>query len=119
MIGSAQGLQSSKKFHLVKRTLGICPDAKILCALQMLANHPTIVLEAMADHNLFLWHASFGWAGTLNDLNIWEGSDLHRAFLDGTWSETVDFPFAINQQEFTNVLVDGIYPEQHKVAYSK
>jgi hypothetical protein len=96
--------------------------------------YPSLVLEAMADYNLFFWHASFGWAGTLNDLNIWEGSELHKGFLDGTWSETIDFPFTINQQEFTKlfVLVDGIYPElarfvkplsepvgPNKVAYSK
>lgn len=75
--------------------------------------HPTIVLEAMADYNLFIWHASFGWAGTLNDLNIWEASEVYREFLDGTWAEMVDFPFTINGQEFTKlyVLVDGIYPE--------
>jgi hypothetical protein len=96
--------------------------------------HPTLVLEAMADHNLFFWHASFGWAGTLNDLNIWEGSDLYREFLDGTWSERVDFPFSINGQDFNKlyVLVDGIYPElarfvkplmeptlRHEKAYSR
>jgi Plant transposon protein len=75
--------------------------------------YPTLVLEAMADHNLFFWHASFGWAGTLNDLNIWEGSNLHASFLDGTWSESVDFTFQINGQHFSKlfVLVDGIYPE--------
>jgi Plant transposon protein len=80
--------------------------------------HPTLVLEAMADHNLFVWHASFGWAGTLNDINIWEGSALHKGFLDGTWSERVDFPFTINGQDFTKlfVLVDGIYPELARFA---
>jgi len=31
---------------------------------------PTLVLEAMSDFNLWIWHASFGFAGVLNDLNI-------------------------------------------------
>jgi Plant transposon protein len=74
---------------------------------------PTLVLEAMADHNLFIWHASFGWPGTLNDINVWEGSPLYRLLLDGTWGEFVDFEYQIG--EFTSsklfFLVDGIYPE--------
>ena len=31
---------------------------------------PTIVLEAMCDYHLYFWHASYGYCGTLNDLNI-------------------------------------------------
>ena len=27
---------------------------------------PTLVVEALADHNLFAWHAVFGYSGTLN-----------------------------------------------------
>ena len=30
----------------------------------------TIVLEAFADYNLWFWHNSFGWPGSLNDINI-------------------------------------------------
>ena len=33
---------------------------------------PTLVLEAFSDTNLFIWHQCFGWAGTLNDVNIWD-----------------------------------------------
>ena len=32
----------------------------------------TIALEVVVDHNLWFWHASFGFTGTLNDINIWE-----------------------------------------------
>jgi hypothetical protein len=35
---------------------------------------PTIVVEAMADYNLYAWHAVFGYCGTLNDLSIWDSS---------------------------------------------
>jgi len=33
---------------------------------------PSIGLEAVVDSNLWFWHATFGFPGTLNDINIWE-----------------------------------------------
>ena len=74
---------------------------------------PSIVLEAMADYNLWIWHASFGWAGSLNDINIWDRSPLLKSWLDGTFSLFTDFPFSIAGRTFEKlfVLVDGIYPE--------
>jgi hypothetical protein len=42
---------------------------------------PTIVVEAFADYNLWIWHDAFGYAGTLNDINIWEQSPLLRTLL--------------------------------------
>jgi hypothetical protein len=77
------------------------------------AGFPTLVLEAMADHNMWFWHASFGWPGTFNDINIWNGSSLHEAFTSGRWGTTVDFLYSIGDYSFTKlfVLVDGIYPE--------
>ncbi len=32
----------------------------------------SIALESVVDYNLWFWHASFGFPGTLNDINIWE-----------------------------------------------
>jgi hypothetical protein len=74
---------------------------------------PTMVLEAMCDHNLYFWHHEFGSAGTLNDISIWDMSGLHKAFVDGTWTDTIDFPFTIDGQVFDKlwVTVDGIYPQ--------
>ena len=75
---------------------------------------PTIVLEAMADHNLWFWHHSFGWPGSLNDINIWNRSCLLKAFLDGSFARDVDFEFTIGDDKVFNrlwVLVDGIYPD--------
>lgn len=73
---------------------------------------PTIVLEAFADYNLWIWHASFGWAGTNNDINILDRSPLLKSFLDGSFNKDVDFGFKINNQPFDKVwlMVDGIYP---------
>jgi hypothetical protein len=73
----------------------------------------SMVLEAVADYTTWIWHAKFGYPGTLNDINIWDQSVLLRSYLDGTHSSLVDFPFSINKQKYTKlwVLVDGIYPE--------
>jgi hypothetical protein len=72
---------------------------------------PTLVVEAMADHSLYCWHAVFGYAGTLNDINIWDSSLLLQSFCDGSF-EANDFPFTIGGEEFEKLwlLVDGIYP---------
>ena len=78
---------------------------------------PSIVLEAMSDHHLWFWHASYGYAGTLNDLNILNMSPLMDRMLDGSLDEVEKeaavVPFKIGQHDaFNNVyiLVDGIYP---------
>jgi Plant transposon protein len=73
---------------------------------------PTLVLEAMADHNLFFWHAAFGWPGTQNDISIWDASALHQDFMSGAWGEFVDFEFNIGEFRSSKlyILVDGIYP---------
>jgi len=74
---------------------------------------PTIILEAFADHFLWIWHSSFSHPGSLNDINVWDRSDLLKSFLDGTFSADVDFEFEIGGETFHQVwlMVDGIYPE--------
>jgi hypothetical protein len=32
---------------------------------------PTLIMEAVSDHQLFAWHSVVGYAGTLNDINVW------------------------------------------------
>ncbi len=65
---------------------------------------PTKVLEAMADFHLWIWHAAFGFAGALNDLNIWENSSLLKDMLDGTMV-ALNFDFWINGQFFKKLLL--------------
>jgi hypothetical protein len=74
---------------------------------------PSLVLEAFCDASLFLWHACFGWAGSKNNIKIWDRSPLLKSFLDGSWSTNIDFPFKVDGSEFASLwfLVDGIYPE--------
>jgi hypothetical protein len=65
---------------------------------------PTIVLEAPADHNLWFWHHAFGYAGTLNDFNIFDQSPLLKAFLDGTFTNNVDFSMNVEATCFQSFL---------------
>ena len=46
--------------------------------------------------NLWFWHVAFNFPGSLNDINIWGLSPLHRSFIDGTFSD-LDFDFEIGE----------------------
>ena len=76
----------------------------------------TIVLEAIADHYLWFWHASYGYAGTLNDKNILNLSPFHARLMDGSFDglekDAGVVPFKVENEVFnyTFILVDGIYP---------
>lgn len=81
---------------------------------------PTIVLEAISDYHTYFWHASFGHAGTLNDLNILALSPFMDMILDGTLEELEKSvtPYNIATEEFNKVyvLADGIYPSHTRFA---
>ena len=76
----------------------------------------TVVLEALADYHLWFWHASFGHAGSLNDLNILNLSPLLESLVDGSFTELEQssrlVPFEVAGNEFHRLfaLVNGIYP---------
>ncbi|XP_047979386.1 uncharacterized protein LOC125221308 [Salvia hispanica] len=38
--------------------------------------HPTMILEAIVDHGLWIWHAHFGVAVSNNDINVLNSSSL-------------------------------------------
>ncbi|KAK4737341.1 hypothetical protein R3W88_001038 [Solanum pinnatisectum] len=44
---------------------------------------PTIILEAVADYDLWIWHAYFGLPGTNNDINVLESSHLFSNLASG------------------------------------
>ena len=77
---------------------------------------PTIVLEGLCDYNLWYWHTAYGFAGTMNDINILNASPLLAAFLDGSLEELERasgvVPFDIGGEEFKKMWItcDGIYP---------
>ena len=83
---------------------------------------PSIVLEAVSDYHMWFWHASYGYAGTLNDVNIMNLSPLYEMFINGKMAEVEkeEVPFKIGEEEFNEVfvLVDGIYPVRTRFVQS-
>ncbi|XP_033143046.1 uncharacterized protein LOC117132543 [Brassica rapa] len=71
---------------------------------------PTIVLEAVASYDLWIWHAFFGAPGTMNDLNILDRSPVFDDIINGVAPEV---NFHVNGREYNLAyyLTDGIYPE--------
>jgi len=81
---------------------------------------PSLVLEAIGDHHLYIWHFAYGFAGSMNDMNVLNDSHLLESWLNGEFEQKEKaagvVPFTIGEQAFNQlyVLVDGIYP-----AYSR
>jgi Plant transposon protein len=71
---------------------------------------PTIVLEAAADGECWIWHAAFGYPGSLNDLNILDMSSTMERVFRGEFSPS--FTFLVTNVAFKTAyfLTDGIYP---------
>jgi hypothetical protein len=70
---------------------------------------PTLVLEAVANQCLWIWHCFFGTAGALNSINVLEKSHLFEPKIDSTaW----DIQFTVHNWNYKHdhYLVDGIYP---------
>ena len=42
---------------------------------------PTIILEAVADYDLWIWHPYFGLPCTNNDINVLEVSNTFNSFV--------------------------------------
>ncbi|GJZ75387.1 transcription elongation factor SPT6 [Tanacetum coccineum] len=72
--------------------------------------HQTIMLEAVASYDLWIWHAFFGVAGANNDLTVLNNSSLFDDFFDDI---TPVAPFECNGITFEKgyLLADGIYPQ--------
>jgi len=83
---------------------------------------PTIVLEAIADYHLWFWHGSYGYAGTLNDLNVLNLSPFLDALTSGKFAEVEAdvVPYKIGDEKFNKlfVLADGIYPDYSRFVKS-
>ncbi|GJV10900.1 ALP1-like protein [Tanacetum coccineum] len=71
--------------------------------------YPTLMLEAVADQKLWIWHAYFGVPGANNDLNVLYGSPL---FDDEIADIAPECPFVVNGHTYRKCyyLADGIYP---------
>lgn len=71
---------------------------------------PTVVLEAIADGELWIWHAHFGSPGSLNDINVLDTSDTLKKIYSGEFPPSI--MYTINGKTRCNLyyLADGIYP---------
>ncbi|XP_071741341.1 uncharacterized protein [Rutidosis leptorrhynchoides] len=72
--------------------------------------HPTIMLEAVASYDLWIWHAYFEPAGSNNDINMLNQSDLFKELLE---DRAPPCNYTVNGKHFTKryYLADGIYPD--------
>ena len=71
---------------------------------------PTIVLEAVASYDLWIWHAFFGPPGTLNDINVLDRSLVFDDIING---QAPQVTYSVNGREYhlAYYLIDGIYPK--------
>jgi hypothetical protein len=70
----------------------------------------TIVLEAVASQDLWIWHCFFGLPGTLNDINVLQRSHLFSKLARGD-APTCNYKVGNNEYTMGYYLADGIYPE--------
>ncbi|RWR75069.1 putative nuclease HARBI1 [Cinnamomum micranthum f. kanehirae] len=70
---------------------------------------PSLILEAVASYDLWIWHAFFGLPGSHNDINVLDRSPI---FTDLGEGRTPPTNYSINGHEYTTgyYLADGIYP---------
>ncbi|XP_018462223.1 uncharacterized protein LOC108833285 [Raphanus sativus] len=71
---------------------------------------PTIILEAVADYDLWIWHAYFGMPGSNNDINVLESSLLFSNLAQGI-APPAHFIIQENNYSMGYYLADGIYPK--------
>ena len=72
--------------------------------------YPSVMLEVVASHDLWIWHAFFGVAGSNNDINILNQPPLFTEVLQGR-SPEVHFTVNGTGYNMGYYLADGIYPE--------
>ncbi|XP_062173489.1 uncharacterized protein LOC133878942 [Alnus glutinosa] len=70
---------------------------------------PTIILEAVASNDLWIWHAFFGLPGSHNDINVLERSNVFANLAEG---RAPPVNYSVNGHDYTMgyYLSDGIYP---------
>ncbi|XP_042966445.1 uncharacterized protein LOC122300102 [Carya illinoinensis] len=73
-------------------------------------HEPTIILEAVASYDLWIWHAFFGMPGSHNDINVLERSFIFTELAQGP-APAVNYTINGNDYTMGYYLADGIYPK--------
>lgn len=71
---------------------------------------PTLILEAVATHNLWIWNSFFGLPGSLNDINVLHKSPIFQRLAKGV-APKCRFSIAGRDFDIGYYLADGIYPK--------
>ncbi|XP_026452401.1 uncharacterized protein LOC113352853 [Papaver somniferum] len=71
---------------------------------------PTLILEAVASQNLWIWHAFFGMEGTNNDIKVLDRSPLFDEIINGV-APPCEFAIQGKKYNMGYYMSDGIYPK--------
>lgn len=74
------------------------------------AGKATLILEAVASYDLWIWHSFFGIPGSCNDLNVLQQSPVFDDILEGR-APPVNYEVNGVQYDMGYYLTDGIYPQ--------
>jgi len=73
---------------------------------------PTMILEAVASQDLWIWHAFFGLPGSLNDINVLRRSPLFQSLTSGTAPQVDTWSMETSTQWGTILLMGYTQPGQ-------
>jgi hypothetical protein len=74
------------------------------------SKYHTVILEVVAVHDLWTWHTFFGLPGALNNINIFDQSNLFTQILNEQ-APKINFHFNGKEYHLGYYLADGIYPK--------
>ncbi|XP_073021570.1 uncharacterized protein [Primulina eburnea] len=74
------------------------------------SGRPTIILEAVADYDIWIWHAYFGLPGSNNDINVLSKSHLFANLANGV-APPANYIIQGKKYNMGYYLADGIYPK--------